>query len=132
MPAKNLFILVGNKIDQASTAWKEVLQQKKDVVGISAQSRENLEGLRTRLTDFLVDRQVTVEGTVITNVRHHTSLIHTQEALDNTLNGLDKGISHDFLAQDIRYALYHLGAITGQITNDDLLDSIFTKFCIGK
>ena len=126
------FIVVGNKIDQATDAWNSALRQREDVVRISAQDGENLDGLRTRLIDFLAERQVSSEGTVVTNVRHHSSLLHTQTALDSTLEGLNNGISHDFLAQDIRHALYHLGAITGQITNDDLLDNIFSKFCIGK
>ena len=126
------FILIGNKIDQAATPWPEVLNRRGDVVGISAQTQQNLDVLRARLTDFLAEQGVATEGTVITNVRHHTSLEHTKEALDSTLVGLREGISHDFLAQDIRHALYHLGQITGQITNDDLLDAIFSKFCIGK
>ena len=126
------FIVVGNKIDQASSAWLEVLRGRNDVVSISAQRKLNLDGLRDQLTKFLAERQVTVEGTVVTNVRHHSSLLHTHAALNSTLDGLNNGISHDFLAQDIRHALYHLGAITGQITNDDLLDNIFSKFCIGK
>ncbi len=126
------FIVVGNKIDQASTAWLAVLSGRNDVVSISAQRKLNLDGLRDQLTKFLAERQVSAEGTVVTNVRHHSSLLHTRAALDSTLDGLNNGISHDFLAQDIRHALYHLGAITGQITNDDLLDNIFSKFCIGK
>ncbi len=126
------FIVVGNKIDQATEAWERALRERKDVVRISAQDGENLDGLRNRLTDFLAERWVTSEGTVVTNVRHHSSLLHTQAALRSTLDGLNSGVSHDFLAQDIRHALYHLGAITGQITNDDLLDNIFSKFCIGK
>ena len=126
------FIVVGNKTDQATDAWNSALRQREDVVRISAQDGENLDGLRTRLIDFLAERRVSSEGTVVTNVRHHSSLLHTQTALDSTLEGLNNGISHDFLAQDIRHALYHLGAITGQITNDDLLDNIFSKFCIGK
>lgn len=126
------FIVIGNKIDQASLAWSEVLKEKNDIVSISAQRKMNLDHLRDRLAEFLAKRQVAVEGSVVTNVRHHSSLLHTQAALDSTLNGLNNGISHDFLAQDIRHALYHLGAITGKITNDDLLDNIFSKFCIGK
>ena len=126
------FIVVGNKIDQASSAWLEVLENRNDLVSVSAQRKLNLDGLRNRLTEFLAQRQVSAEGTVVTNVRHHSSLLHTQAALRSTLEGLDNGITHDFLAQDIRHALYHLGAITGQITNDDLLDNIFSKFCIGK
>ena len=126
------FIVVGNKMDRASPAWLALLNDRKDIACISAQRRLNLDDLRHRLIEYLDGQQISAEGTVVTNVRHHSSLISTQVALDNTLKGLEDGISHDFLAQDIKHALYHLGAITGQITNDDLLDNIFSKFCIGK
>jgi tRNA modification GTPase len=69
---------------------------------------------------------------LITNARHYESLLQTKNALDNVLIGLGRSVTGDFLAMDIRQALYHLGEITGQITNDDLLSNIFSKFCIGK
>ncbi len=122
------FIVVGNKIDRAAAGWFE----EDEMVRISAQHKTNLDGLRDRLNKFLAKYQGATEGAVVTNVRHHASLQRTHEALNSTLEGLNSGISHDFLAQDIRHALYHLGEITGQITNDDLLDNIFSKFCIGK
>ena len=53
------------------------------------------------------------------------------EALNDVQKGMDENISSDLMAIDIRQALYHLGEITGEITNDDLLGNIFTKFCIG-
>ncbi len=70
--------------------------------------------------------------TTVTNLRHYTHLTKANEALDEVLNGLGIGITGDFLAQDIRLALHHLGEITGTITTDDLLANIFGKFCIGK
>lgn len=68
----------------------------------------------------------------ITNARHYQSLSNTQNALHDVLRGLDNQISNDFLAQDIRQSLHFLGEITGEITTDDLLANIFSKFCIGK
>ena len=59
-------------------------------------------------------------------------MIKTQEALDKTLEGIDAEVSGDFLAMDIRQALHYLGEIVGEISTDDLLDSIFSNFCIGK
>ncbi len=70
--------------------------------------------------------------TVVTNMRHYEHLLKTREALDAVLDGLDMGITGDFLSQDIRLSLHHLGEITGTIVTDDLLDNIFSKFCIGK
>ena len=64
--------------------------------------------------------------------RHHESLINTREALNKVLEALGNNTTGDFLALDIREALHFLGEITGQVTTDDLLDNIFSKFCIGK
>jgi tRNA modification GTPase len=69
---------------------------------------------------------------MLTNLRHYEHLIKASEALTEVLNGLDIGITGDFLAQDIRLSLHHLGEITGAISSDDLLANIFSKFCIGK
>ena len=72
------------------------------------------------------------EGTIITNTRHVEALTLTKQSLQKVLDGLETQISSDFIAMDIREALYHLGSITGQVSSDDLLESIFSKFCIGK
>jgi len=69
---------------------------------------------------------------LVTNIRHVEALGKTQEALDKVLYGLDNPVTSDFLALDIRQALHHLGEITGQVSTDDLLENIFSKFCIGK
>ena len=126
------FVLVGNKADQASPMLRRQLEGRNDIVYISAEKRHNLEELRDRLTEFLQSHSLNVEGTVVTNARPYTSLANTNQALASILEGLDANITHDFLAQDIRHALFHLGEITGEVTNDDLLDTIFSKFCIGK
>ena len=70
--------------------------------------------------------------TVVTNLRHFESLLKTRQALDDVLAGIANEVTNDFLALDIRGALHHLGEITGDITTDDLLGNIFSKFCIGK
>ena len=68
----------------------------------------------------------------MTNSRHYEALYKADEALNKVLEGLTGGITGDFIAMDIRQALHHLGEITGEIYTDDLLDSIFGRFCIGK
>ncbi len=70
--------------------------------------------------------------TVVNNARHADALAKSSEALQTVLTGLDKGLTSDMVALDIRNALYQLGLITGEVTNDEVLDSIFTRFCIGK
>ena len=77
-------------------------------------------------------KEIKTGDTVVTNLRHFQHLKQTNEALENVLEGLSQSITGDFLAQDIRFALHHLGEITGTITTDDLLKNIFGKFCIGK
>jgi tRNA modification GTPase len=69
---------------------------------------------------------------IITNLRHYEALQHANEALQLVLNGIDMQITGELLAFDIRKALFHLGEITGDVTTDDLLANIFSKFCIGK
>ena len=66
------------------------------------------------------------------NTRHYEALQKSETALTAVLEGLRSGITGDFIAIDIRQALAQLGEITGEIYTDDLLDSIFSKFCIGK
>jgi tRNA modification GTPase len=68
----------------------------------------------------------------VTNIRHYQKLLETKETLEIVLSALKTNLSGDFVAQDLRHALYHLGEITGSISNDDLLKNIFGKFCIGK
>jgi len=70
--------------------------------------------------------------TMVTNTRHMEALGNSAASLTDVLNGLESSLSSDLVALDIRQALYHLGLITGEVTNDDLLDSIFGRFCIGK
>ncbi|WP_420151917.1 tRNA uridine-5-carboxymethylaminomethyl(34) synthesis GTPase MnmE [Siphonobacter sp.] len=97
---------------------------------ISAATGQGIEELKQRLVDR-VNLQRT-NDTVVTNLRHYEHLTATDTALQRALEGLDAGISQDWLAMDIRQSLVHLGEITGQITTDDLLENIFSKFCIGK
>jgi tRNA modification GTPase len=71
-------------------------------------------------------------NTIVTNVRHYDSLTKTRESLLDILAGLDNEVTNDFVAMDIRRSLHYLGEITGEVTTDDLLANIFSKFCIGK
>ncbi len=70
--------------------------------------------------------------TVVSNLRHYEALQQTNKSLEDVLNGMETGISSDLIAMDIRHALRYLGEITGAISTDDLLDNIFSNFCIGK
>jgi tRNA modification GTPase len=124
-------IRVANKMDKANPELVRLLI-KQDFQFISAMNKTNLKALEERIVNlFHVDR-VKQGDVIVTNARHYQSLRDTNDALQRVLDGMDKGVTGDFLAMDVRNALHHLGLITGQITTEDLLGNIFSKFCIGK
>lgn len=120
-----------NKVDQIAdpSAFVSAIP---DLIAISAKKRDGLNNLETALLNVVGLDQVSTNGTLVTNLRHYQQLLQTQETLEGVLNALQIGLTGDLIAQDLRYALHHLGEITGQISNDDLLKNIFGKFCIGK
>ena len=126
-------IQVLNKVDQVSTTilsdFKEALP---DVILMSAKNHDGLPELEKALLNIMGLDQANASGTLVTNIRHYQQLVQTQETLIGVLNALKTGLTGDLIAQDLRHALHHLGEITGQISNDDLLKNIFGKFCIGK
>ena len=75
---------------------------------------------------------LSTDDVLVTNIRHVEALQKTQEALERVLYGIDNPVTSDFLSMDIKQALHYLGEITGTVTTDDLLENIFSKFCIGK
>jgi tRNA modification GTPase len=120
-----------NKVDQIIdlSAFQTAIP---DLIPISAKNRDGLNYLETALLNVVGLDQVSTNGTLVTNLRHYQQLLQTQETLEGVLAALKTGLTGDLIAQDLRYALHHLGEITGQISNDDLLKNIFGKFCIGK
>lgn len=127
------FLKVANKIDKANPQIVEELKQTyKDTIFISAGQKENLEDLRSRILELVNLDKFKTGNTIVTNIRHYDSLNKTRESLIDVLTGLDNEVTNDFLAMDIRRSLHYLGEITGEITTDDLLANIFSKFCIGK
>ena len=77
-------------------------------------------------------QRFSTDDTIVTNIRHYESLRMVDASLKDILLGLDAGVATDLLALDVRRCLHYLGEITGEITNDDQLDYIFSKFYIGK
>ena len=126
------FIPIGNKADKASPEVLEALKGFDRIIYISAQEKTGIEELKDKILEAVNLDSFRTGSTIVTTARHYESLIKTNEALQDVLNGIDNGITNDFLALDIRNSLYHLGEITGEITTDDLLANIFSKFCIGK
>ena len=126
------FIAVGNKVD---INGDEQAQQKFSgdaVLFISAKKNEHIDLLKERMVDKVIQGTVNTENTIVTNARHYQSLQEVNKSLDEIKAGLDNQIPGDLLSLDIRRCLHYLGEITGEITNEDRLDYIFSKFCIGK
>ncbi len=125
------FIKVGNKLDKAPQELIKSLDNQ-NFIFISAATKNNVEALKESILSRFTINEVKQGDVLVTNLRHYQKLTETHQALDRVMNGLHSGVTGDFLAMDIRQSLYHLGEITGEITSDDLLANIFSKFCIGK
>jgi tRNA modification GTPase len=127
------YIKAGNKEDLADSGFLDKLHKTwPDMVFISAKHEQNLDQLRDQLLNIIHLKDFDTGDVVVTNARHYESLTSTRQALTDVLTGLKAGLTNDFLALDLRQALHNLGEITGEITTDDLLDTIFRNFCIGK
>ena len=101
-------------------------------ITISAKDGDGIDLLNKEMVSAVVGTLDLENDTIIANARHHEALLKTSEALEKAANGLEDGTTGDFIAMDIRQAMHYLGSITGDISTDDLLGSIFSKFCIGK
>jgi tRNA modification GTPase len=132
-------IVVINKIDKLSREienkdFKEIenLSTNDSLVCISAKERINIDKLIKRLIDVVNLSSLNQGDIIVTNARHYEALSKAYEAICRATDGMEKEISSDFLAMDIREVLHYLGEITGEITTDEILGNIFEKFCIGK
>jgi tRNA modification GTPase len=102
-----------------------------DFISVSAKQKLHIAELEQRIYDAAIKEKLTGDETLVTNIRHLEALQKTEEALSQVLSGMD-AVTSDFLAMDVKQALHYLGEITGAVTTDDLLENIFSKFCIGK
>ncbi|HEU5292902.1 MAG TPA: tRNA uridine-5-carboxymethylaminomethyl(34) synthesis GTPase MnmE [Cyclobacteriaceae bacterium] len=125
------YVKVGNKVDKADPALLKKLGRE-GMVFISASNKTNIDQLKEKLLSYFHINTVKSGDVLVTNLRHYQNLVQTNESLERVLKGMSDGITGDFLAMDIRQSLHYLGEITGVITTDDLLENIFSKFCIGK
>ena len=125
------FLLVGNKVD---VLGEEVARSVFPLeLLISARDARHIDVLKQRLVDLVLEgRAATGDGTVVTNARHYHALQQVSAALGAVRRGLDELLPGDLVALDIRLCLHWLGEITGEVTTEDRLDYIFSKFCIGK
>ena len=130
-------ILVFNKVDKLTEGERLALEQQfKDNrvsrIFISAKERLHTDELQELLYGAAKLPELNDQDVMVTNMRHYEALHNAHTALVRVQEGLNQQISGDFLSQDIRECLHYLGEITGQITTDEVLGTIFSKFCIGK
>jgi tRNA modification GTPase len=138
--AEQQLCILLNKCDPDSDGeshWQQLAEElerstERRVIPISAKYGYNIEEL-TRYLSSRVDADPIYSGaTIVSNSRHYDALLQTHVALRHALAGLSANIPADLAVQDIREALHWLGTITGEITTDEILSTIFSKFCIGK
>ena len=135
------FILLHNKIEDlqevitpfdneilASIPEEYIFSQLR----ISAKENINIDELKKILSLYVKNLSPSAGNTIITNIRHYEALNNALQALEKIEEGMQIHLSGDLLAIDIRETLYHLGSITGAVSNDELLGNIFSRFCIGK
>jgi len=140
LPSETPRIVVANKSDISSEesilAFNDSpineLSSNNLLIQISAKKKDSLDLIKDSLLKIIDADQLNSDDVIVSNARHYDALIKTITALEKTKQGLETGITADFIAMDIRQAMFELGTITGDISTDDLLGNIFSKFCIGK
>ncbi len=128
--------VVLNKIDKLTgceaSAFRDGIGAFFDCVVLSAKTGKNLDLLTDWLREAIDTSSLYAGSAVVSNARHYEALVHSRDAIGKVSEGISRGLSSDLLAEDIRDVLHYLGAITGEITTDEILGAIFSKFCIGK
>jgi tRNA modification GTPase len=126
------FVLAGNKSDIAMDGIVEKFDSVQKIFPISAKNKMGIEQIKDALFDSTVGEIPVTENVVVTNARHYGALQQVNQSLTDIKQGLDSGRATDLIALDIRRCLHYISEITGDISNEDVLDFIFSKFCIGK
>ena len=123
---KKQYILVGNKVDIASTIFYP------SIIWISAKKNKGIDILTKTMRQKVYQGEIDTHATILTNVRHYEALQKLDISLQEVQKAMENNIPTDLITIDIKQCLAHLGEITGAITHNDQLDFIFSKFCIGK
>lgn len=127
-------IVVLNKADKepAQPLTSLQLPPHAKVISISAKYGQGMNQLQTLLTEATHLPQISQSDVIVSNARHYEALCHAQEAIQRVQQGLQMGISGDFVGQDLRECIHHLSDIVGEVSTDSVLQNIFKNFCIGK
>lgn len=126
-------IAVINKTDMASPEIaKTMIGNAETIVEVSAKTLDGIDNLRATLIDIAQSLLGNTGDIIVTNARHRQALLNALPPIERVIDGLKTNLSGDFIAQDLREVLHHLGTITGTVTTSDILTTIFSRFCIGK
>lgn len=126
------FVVLANKMDLRNDSSSVVWNYKVPMLVLSAKTGEGISALQEWMVEQITQGIDVAQDTIISNLRHLEALQKASESLEQAKTGLETNITGDFVAMDIRQSMFHLGSITGDISTDDLLGNIFSKFCIGK
>jgi tRNA modification GTPase len=125
-------IIVANKIDQLNELPKHFIEWGEyDIAFISAKRNVNIDDIREFLTQHIDQKNIT-DTAMLTNVRHYDIMLKIQDEISRVENGFVQKLSTDLIVIHINSILNHLGEITGEITTDEILGVVFSRFCIGK
>ncbi|MBN3036309.1 MAG: tRNA uridine-5-carboxymethylaminomethyl(34) synthesis GTPase MnmE [Bacteroidales bacterium] len=127
-----VLIPVANKTDllvESPRGFSDMVEM--ECLFVSAKRKENINLIIERLAGFVRHDKVS-EQTIVSNARHAEAFGKSRQAVRRVINGLDEKLPTDLLASELRDALHHIGTIIGEITTEEILDNIFSKFCIGK
>lgn len=127
------FLLVANKVDMLSEQKaREKFSTIDGIIFIAAKENVHVEEVKEKMVSLVLQDNIQTENIIVTNARHYQALQEVNQSLIDIEEGMEGKLTSDLLALDIRRCLQYLGEITGEITNEEQLDYIFSKFCIGK
>ena len=127
-----MWIMVGNKVDSVESlpsCYSEL--EDMDTIYISAKRHENIEMITDRLCKYVKTNDIS-DSTVVTSARHYDSMQKALEEIMTVKKSFSDNVPTDLISIDLHLALYNLSVIIGDVTTDDVLDTIFSRFCIGK
>lgn len=129
-------LVIANKMDlNPGVDYEHYVNQflsKNQIIPCSAKNKMNLDYIKTQLYQLVLGDSKIQDDSIAINARHQDALQKSIQQIEAAINGMQSGLQSELLAQYIRHALYHLAEISGEITNDEILGTIFGKFCIGK
>jgi len=125
-----------NKIDLPQKVEKEEISSffpDREIIEISATKEINIELLKEKIASFILEKAApSFDDLLVMNLRQKKALEEAKKSLARALEGVDQGLSEELIAFELREGIKHLGEITGEVVTDEILNRIFSRFCIGK